>query len=335
MSRRLLPSSALLLALATALPPAVAAEAPPTVPAAAPAPDASSAAVVTPATSPRGEVQWLWEVDPYYSSAGVEIPLTGTALPDGGRLAERDVYLQLLRDAFRPRLLLLEASLYPLPVFGTWYKRKQRDAYDDLEVGTMGGNQLNLVDGVTAGFQEPWALSAFVGNGMQFTRPGAPASARNRGYMGYLVSHGRRHIHQNVLINDNWWEFEWKLKGEREFREEELSWSFRLGVKSHGHPEIADVAYLGLRRSNLDYEGSWLSLLDNSDLELLTEIDLHNGRYLRQEAIVGRKLPLRRWRVALSLDLGVIYEDRAKYTGSLADPDADTLTFVVRPHLRF
>ncbi|HEX4870318.1 MAG TPA: hypothetical protein VFV15_06310 [Moraxellaceae bacterium] len=298
--------------------------------------DAPAAADGTPTDAPPGaQAELIWELDPYYSSAAWEIPLTDAPLPDGGRLPEREVYGRLLRNALHPRLLLLEASVYPLPVAGTWFKRNHASAYDDLQVGTLGNNQLNLVDGVTAGFQEPWALSVFVGNGMQFRREGEPANARNRGYMGWLVSWGARHIQDNVLIRDRWWELEWKLKGEREFRDEELDWSFRLGVKNHGNADIADVAYLGLRRSNLDYASSWLSLLDNTDLDLLTEVDRHSGRYLRQEAIVGRKVPLRRWRVALSLDLGVIYEDRRKYSGALADPGADTLTFVVRPHLRF
>ncbi|MCC2636355.1 MAG: hypothetical protein K0Q68_74 [Moraxellaceae bacterium] len=302
----------------------------------APGPTSPPALAATAGTaSPPPRAELLWEIDPYYSSAALEIPLTELPLPDGGQLPEIEVYTRLLRDSLRPRLLLLEASVYPLPILGTWYKRKDPGHYDEFQVGTLGNNQLNLLDGVTAGFQEPWALSAFIGSGMQFTREGQASSARNRGYMGYLVSYGARHIHNNVLIDDNWWELEWKLKGEREFREEELHWSFRMGVKNHGHPEIADVGYIGLRRSNLNYENIWLSLLNNSDLELLTEIDRHSGRYLRQEAIIGRKLPLRRWRVALSLDIGVIYEDQRKYTGALSDPSADTLTFVLRPHLRF
>ncbi|MDF3822722.1 hypothetical protein P3G55_22680, partial [Leptospira sp. 96542] len=41
----------------------------------------------------------------------------------------------------------------------------------------------------------------------------------HRGYMGYLLSCGAQHIHNNVLIDDNWCELEWKLKGERTFRE--------------------------------------------------------------------------------------------------------------------
>lgn len=309
---------------------------------ATPASEAAATPVATipatpdaPPVPPPATAALIWELDPYYSSAAWEIPLTDAPLPDGGRLPEREVYGRLLRDSLQPRLLLLEASVYPLPVAGTWFKRHHPSGYDDFQVGTLGNNQLNVIDGITAGFQEPWALSAFIGSGMQFRRDGEAASARNRGYMGWLVSGGARHIHNNVLIPDHWWELEWKLKGEREFRDEELSWSFRLGMKSHGNPDIADVAYLGLRRSNLDYASPWLSLLDNSDLDLLTEIDRHGGRVLRQEAIVGHKVPLRRWRVALSLDLGVIYEDRRKYSGILADPEADTLTFVVRPHLRF
>lgn len=267
------------------------ASAAPATPAPAPGTDAATAPLSAPATRRGGAL--LRELDPYYSSVAWEQPLTGAPLPDGGRLPEREVYGRLLADALHPRLLLLEASVYPLPWLGTWFKRHSRDHFDDFKVGTLGNNQLNVIEGITAGFQEPWALSAFLGNGMQFTREGEAALAHNRGYMGCLVSYGDRHIHNNVLIDDRWWELEWKLKGEREFREEELDWSFRLGVKNHGNPDIADVAYIGLHRSNLNYENPWLSLLNNSELALLTEIDRHSGRYLRQEAIVGRKLPIR------------------------------------------
>lgn len=330
---------ALPLMLALLAPAAVAAEpspapAPATAPVTAPDPAATPAAA-DPAPLPRAQRQWLWELDAYYSNLALEVPLTEAALPDGGPLPEPEVYRRLLREAFHPRLLLLEASVYPLPILGSWYKRNHRDDYDNLRIATVGANQLNVIEGVTAGFQEPWAVSAFLGSGMQFNRAGEPDSARNRGYMGYLASYGARHIRNNVLISDDWWELEWKLKGEREFREQELEWSFRLGLKTHGNPDIADVAYVGLRRSDLDFEKRWMTLLNNSDVQLLTEIDRDHGRLLRQEAIFGRKLPLRRWRVALALDLGVIYESPRKYQGRLADPNADTVTLVFRPHVTF
>jgi hypothetical protein len=203
---------------------------------------------------------------------------------------------------------MLEASVYPLPAAGAYFKKHQAGMYEDFNAGTLGSNQLNVLDAVTAGFQEPWALSVFTGSSMRFTDPGKAGVGRNRGYMGYLVSYGTKHIRNNLLIDDTWWEVEWKLKGERQ---------------------------LALRRSNLDYDSPWLSLLSNSGIKLLSEFDQRSGRYLRQELVLGRKFPLRRWHIALELEAGVIYEDPAKYRGALVDPSADTLNFVLRPHIIF
>ena len=299
-----------------------------------PAPESSRAAEPPDHLAPPA-LELLWELDPYYSNVSLQIPLTSKAMPDGGKLSEREVYQQLMLDSFQPRILMLEASAYPLPMAGTWLKKNHPDSYTDFDIGTLGNNQLNIVDGVTAGFQEPWALSAFTGSAMQFTRPGHSDVGHNHGYMGYLFSAGAKHIRNNVLIDDNWWELEWKLKGERDFGEEKLSWSFRLGVKNHGNVDIRDVAYIGLRRSNLDYQTRLLSFLNNSNLEMLTEVDRSNLRFLRQEITIGRKFPFPRRHFALTLDLGAIYEDGDKYTGTLTDPTADSLTFVFRPHLNF
>jgi hypothetical protein len=297
---------------------------------------ASTLAATTPAERPATAApEFLHEFDAYYSSVAVQIPLTDAPVPDGGRLPEREVYTQLFRDSLRPRLLMLEASVYPLPAAGAYFKKHQAGMYEDFNIGTLGSNQLNVLDAVTAGFQEPWALSVFTGSSMRFTDPGKAGVGRNRGYMGYLVSYGAKHIRNNLLIDDNWWEIEWKLKGERQFDDEELDWSFRVGLKTHGNSDISDVAYLALRRSNLDYDSPWLSLLSNSGIKLLSEFDQRSGRYLRQELILGRKFPLRRWHIALELEAGVIYEDPAKYRGALVDPSADTLNFVLRPHIIF
>lgn len=282
-----------------------------------------------------GSVEFFWELDPYYSDIGLHIPIDSRPVPDGGSMRERDVYRTLFLESLRPRLLLLEASVYPLPAFGTWMKKYHRDTYDDFVIGHVQGNELNVMEGLTAGFQEPWALSAFVGGEMTFTRPGDEARKDNRGYMGYLVSFGQKHIRDNVLIDDAWWEFEWKLKGDREFRDEKLSWSFRLGLKDHGNPDIRDVAYVGLRRSNLSFGQPFLGFLTNSTIEMKTEVARDNGHFMRQEVIFGKKLPIRRWRIAPMLELGVIVEQDIKYTGRLADPTVDSVTLVFRPNLEW
>lgn len=298
-----------------------------------------SARADTPAAAPpavdAARTEFLWELDPYYSSVGLEIPLARTALPEGHTLGEAEVYRRLLRQSLRPHLLMLEASVYPLPAAGTWLKSNHPDVYDDFDMGDLGANRLNILDGITAGFQEPWAVSAFVGSAMPFTRRGEAADIRNRAYMGYLVSGGKKHIRNNRLIDDDWWEVEWKLKGERQQEGRELSWSFRTGVKNHGNRDIVDVAFIGLRRSHLDPGGPLLALLTNASFDLLTEVDRRTLRFLRQEVTVGKKLPLKWQDMTLSLDIGVIYEDSAKYRGTLVDPDADEVTLVFRPNIAF
>jgi len=278
------------------------------------------------------DVEFAYELDAYYTNVSVEIPLTGRPVPDGGMMQERRVYEALFKDSLRPRLLLLEVSVYPMPVLGTYIKEHSPETYDNF---TLGSGDLNLLDGLTAGFQEPWAVSAFVGSSMKFSRPNQRSTSTNKGYMGYLVSYGAKHIRQNVLIDDDWWEFEWKLKGERAFEGEDLTWSFRLGLKSHGNPDIADTLYFGGRRTNLDYKASWLGWLENSSFEWKTELAQENLAFLRQDLVVGKRFPMKNRKWALSLDVGLVYEKDDKYTGVLFDPAADNITIVFRPNIVF
>ncbi len=306
---------------------------------AAPVVSAAPAAVDSPHPVMKGQVaggdgvELAWELDAYYTNASVALPLDRRPVPEGGTLRELEVYRTLFRESLRPRILMFEASLYPAPAAGTWLKKHHPDVYDDFVIGEAGPNELNLIEGLTAGFQEPWAVSAFVGSEMTFTRDGDRARRSNRGYMGYLVSTGRKHIRDNVLIDDTWWELEWKLKGEREFRDEQLSWSFRVGVKNHGNPDIRDVAYVGFRRSNLDFRRPFLGFINNSTIELVTEVARDDADFMRQEIIFGKKLPIRRWRIAMALDVGVIFEEDSKYSGALADPSIDEVTLVFRPNI--
>jgi len=282
----------------------------------------------------KAQTEVLWELNPYYTSAALNVPLTDEAFPDGGRMKEEHVYRDLFLRSLKPNVFLLEASVYPMPILGTWMRKHQKGLYDSTTVGG-GAHALNLVDSLTAGFQEPWAVSAFLGGQMKFSRPGEDEVSTNRGYMGYLVSAGNRHILNNVMINDDWMEFEWKMKGERKFKEERLSWNFRIGFKNHNNPDIADTVYLGISRSNLDFNSPFLSILDNSSLTLFTEFSQHHSTLVRQEIVFGKKYPLSSLRYALSVDFGVIYENASKYSGVLAPLAHTGLTLVFRPNIAF
>jgi hypothetical protein len=273
---------------------------------------------------PKPEVLTEWGA--YYSSIGLYVPISAEQFPDGGRLNEIDVYRQLFERSWRPNLVALEASVYPMPLLGVWLRKDHPSFYDQAP---------SVIQAVTAGFQEPWAVSAFFGSQMKFTRPEESERGTNRGYMGYLVSAGSKHIKSNVLIADNWLELEWKLKGERIFREERLDWSFRVGGRYNGNRDIADTLHFGLRRSNLDFKSPFLSWLDNSRIDLLTELAVDGLTLVRQEVIFGKKYPMASRKLAWELDFGLIYERASKYSGDLAPLAKTAVTVVFRPNIVF
>jgi hypothetical protein len=290
----------------------------------------AQASTTPPPEKPHFETVWEWS--PYYTSVDLHVPLTDEPIPDGGRMDEAEVYRQLFLRSLRPSVLLVEASVYPMPMLGVWLRGHNPGFYDNA---TVGHSKLNLVQVVTAGFQEPWAVSAFLGSQMKFSREGEQGKGTNRGYMGYLVSAGKKHIKENFLIDDDWLEAEWKLKGDRVFKEDRLSWSFRLGGKFNRNPDIADTVYVGISRSNLDFHSPVLSFLYNSTITLFTEFSMHRESLLRQEVMFGKKYPSETLGIAWELDFGVIYERASKYTGTLAPLATTSYTLVIRPNIVF
>ncbi len=277
---------------------------------------------------PRAEpVTLLLAFGAYYSSAGLYLPLTGAPTPDRGEQGEAQLYWSLLKGALVPRFLVLEASVNPLPCLGL--AARQWDwGYARAQVTP----RLNLVPVLTAGFDEPFALSLFVGNVADYDVRGK-ADVRGRGYLGAVLSGGAGHIKDNLLVEDRWMEAELKLKGDRVSEETKLSWSFRAGVKLHDNPLITDTAFLGLRRSRVDYQdGSpWLG---NSGVEYRFDASL-SGRPLRHFFLVDKKWPLGKGRAALVLGLGLLWEAGGAYTGALAERSGEALQLLVRPNVVF
>jgi hypothetical protein len=276
--------------------------------------------------------EYGWELDPYYSNLSLSIPLTDAPIPEVTGKNEFAIYHQLFKNAFFPRFMLLEAAVFPMPLLGVSAKKYTPEFYRSFNVGT---SDLNLLEAVTAGFQEPYAFSLFFGDIVSFVKPGAEKVCSNKGYMGYLFSYSNQHIKRNVLIPDHNLESEWKLKGDRVFADEKLSWSFRVGAKTHENPNISNTVYLGFRRSNLDFNSAFLSFLDNSSIDFRWDFSVKDGRPLRQEYTVGKKIPIARWRVALKLDVGIIWEDPANYSGRLRDTNDQSIVAVIRPNIEF
>lgn len=284
-----------------------------------------------PALTAEPVVELTTELDAYYSNIGLHIPLSATAIPDVGEADELSVYNRLFLNSLTPRFLLLEASVFPMPILGSYVKNNHRSFYDSAGFG----DDVNLIGSITAGFQEPYSLSLFFGDIATFVKQGEPRDNTNKGYMGYLFTFADQHIKNNQLVHDNSLEIEWKLKGEKNFKDEKLSWSFRLGSKLHDNENIADVAYIGLRRSNLDFNSPMMSWLKNSSFDFRWDFALHDGNIMRQEYIIGKKMPLKDYKLALKFDFGLIWQNYRSYSGELRDQEENSYTIVFRPNLQF
>lgn len=311
--------------------PARAADLPPSSPVPAGESAPQPAAGAAPA-SENNNAEVIWEWDPYYTDVDLNIPLTSKPIPTITSDSETVIYRDLIAGSAIPRYMLLEASIYPMPLLGTYLKSHTPEFYKD---GQLGGSSINIIESATAGFQEPWAVSAFFGNIANLVRPGETRNGSNLGYTGYLISAGSKHIKNNVLIADNWYELEWNIKGKRNFEDEKLGWSFRFGWKFNANPGVADVKYFSIHRSDLDYRAPLLLWLKNSSLDVKVQFSHHGGQVVREEFIVGKKYPLKGKRYSASLDVGVVWESPDEYTGILRDRSNSLTTLLFRPSIEF
>ncbi len=272
------------------------------------------------------------ELDPYYSDVGYNIPLTSKPVPTIESSNEAVIYRDLLKDSLIPRYMLLEASVYPMPVLGTYLKTHTPGFYKQADI--LGGN-FNIIESLTAGFQEPWAVSAFFGNVAKLKRPDDKLHENNYGYTGYLISVGAKHIKNNIMVEDNWAELEWKIKGRIDHPDEKLSWSFRFGGKFNQNHDVNNVFFLNLHRSNTNLFSSYLAWLENTNFDFRLHFMQHGGKLVRSELIAGKKIPLAGKDYVPTVSAGFIWTSPDEYAGALRDTKANRLLLVIRPSIEF
>jgi hypothetical protein len=320
-----------------ALAPAPAEKATPAAPAEPPAPPVGKRVV----PEPR-RLELDYELNPYYSTASVFLSISDEPIPHLGEVGELEMYFALLPRAFDPRsfipkFLVLEASVNPLPCVGLLIRDRWPDFY---RRATIFDGQVNWVRAVTAGFEEPYALSVLGGQFVNFDAPGR-SDVTGKGYGGLLVSVGTHHIKDNLLYRDNWIELESKVKGDRKSPVKKLSWSFRIGAKFHSNPDIADILYLGLRRSRLDFSEHPPPFISNWGVEYrfdlaVDRLAIDGLRQARHVLFADKKLLLPGRKFAVTLKTGFIYTLKSAYRGALATPgEGRDFQFILQPNIEF
>lgn len=273
--------------------------------------------------------EWEYHLDAYYTALDYTLHLTTAPIPYFEHSGELEIYKQLITHPM-PRFLIFEASVNPLPLTGVYLKRQARSFYDSLDFG----DDQNLVQSVTAGFEEPAALSIFLGNVIDFKQAKRKSYGDGKGYIGTLLSGGHYHIKDNDLIKDLWYEAEWKLKGERKKRDVKLQWSYRAGAKFHSHKEIADVLYVSFKRGRINYDHRGFSWLNNSGLMYTFNFSARDFNAIQHDLVVDKKFPVKGKKPVPSIMLGFVYRTDDKYTGSLKS-DTREFQLLIQPNLEF
>jgi len=272
-----------------------------------------------------------YELDAYYTSLSWVLGFGQQEIPVVSNLAELGIYKKLIKDSLTPDFIILEASINPLPVLGVYLREKQENIYNK---GNSYGES-NIIESITSGFEDPFALSLFAGRIVRFAAPeGMGNQGNNMGYVGYLLSTGTKHIQHNVLIPDSWVEAEWKIKGKRETDAQSLSWSVRGGAKFHSNKEISDTVMLGIRRDRIDFTKNGDDFMRDFGFEYRLDMLQTNLKPSRQLFIVDKHWPLDHGKLAVSLGLGVIWQGQERYLGVLAETQ-QAWSIVFRPNIQF
>ena len=143
------------------------------------------------------------------------------------------------------------------------------------------------------------------------------------------------------LGDDDWIELESKVKGDRRSPVKKLSWSFRVGAKIHGNPDIADIVYVGVRRSRLDFVPNPPPFVSNWGFEYrfdmaVDRLSVHGLRPARHVLLLDKKFLIPRAKFALTLKAGFIYTLADAYRGALATAGhREDFQFVLRPNVEF
>ena len=124
---------------------------------------------------PLGRADLDWEADLYYSNVSLNIPLTTTPIQSLSGHPELEIYSRLFLDSLVPRYMLIEAAVMPLPLTGVALKKVSPDFYAAADIGS----DQNLIQWITAGFEEPYAASVFFGTMVRFSKEGEPRDRKS------------------------------------------------------------------------------------------------------------------------------------------------------------
>ncbi len=279
-------------------------------------------------------IEYDYELDAYYSNISAFIDLDSeNNITDATEYSEAKIYTDLILNSLSPNIFLVEAAIHPMPIVGLYFRDSHEDMYNRSNI-----QNFNMLKAITAGFEEPYSVSFFVGRMMIFKNRDKDSErvGKNRAFIGYLMSIGDSSIKDNFAHKDRWVNFEFKLKGTREKKNRDLDWSFRIGTMLHSNKDFVNSIYIGARRSSIDYKKGVWSLVYNSAFSSMLAVSSRTYKLTEAELIIEKKWPIK-WsdKMSFGLGLGYLYNSGEKYAGLLRDEGIDNHQLIFRPNLKW
>ena len=240
---------------------------------------------------------------------------------------EVEIFKTLFSRIYVPKYILLQFTIYPFASVSSFLETNKPEVFNKFEIY----NDFNILRAVGGDFEEPYAISLFLGNiiGFQYKPQNemntivAPKSARriNSILSGFLLSGGHSHIQDNILISDNWLEILLMMTGRWEVPKiRDVLWDFRIGYRFHENKLVTDVAVFSLKRDHTEWRYSGWSLFRNSTLQALFYVpvgaDASNRPFFtRQLFLLGKKYPVFLFKrtIMLKIALGMLWEQTRLY----------------------
>jgi hypothetical protein len=257
---------------------------------------------------------------------------------------EREIYSQLVRRLLVPTYFLLQGTAYPLAALSSLLETDHLRLYNRFQTPF----DLNVVRTIGAGYEEPYAISLFLGNILLLVhsdslKPGLRQSGS--ALAGFLISGGYHQIHNNIYFPDRFYQVELMLIGNfKEPRQRRLTWNFRLGAKIHQKEFLRDMITVSVERSHSDWRYRGWSPIRNAIFKYQGYFPAPNSENKTPAGLqlisVGKKFPISVWqrKLLVILAAGVRWEWVLPYHHEFqrfADWPVKQLTWLVQPNIEF
>jgi len=175
--------------------------------------------------------------------------------------SEWKLYGLMLKNAFVPGYLSVQSSIYPVLKTSTWMEANHKSTFDQFSFSKGRQNWMSLL---SANFTDPYAFSVFLGELIDFRKQiqGKPPQS-GYGLMGYVITYGPLSSYRNQLIWDNWYELKWKIKGLKEYEQQERTWNLFMGYVFHENTQFPNTIIFEISRM-LKSKKPVISLLENT-----------------------------------------------------------------------